>query len=393
MKNHRPDPPPDLSGASVGHGSPERPRWDVFCRVVDNFGDIGVCWRLCADLAGRGHRVRLWVDDPTSLAWMAPDGQPGVRVLPWHEDFPAVDPGDVVVEAFACDPPASFVAAMARAAHPPVWVNLEYLSAEAWVERVHGLPSPQWHGPGQGLTKWFFHPGFTPATGGLLREPGLLQARAAFDACAWRRAHGLTPRPGERLVTLFCYAQPALRTWVDALDASPTLLATTPGQASQQVSALTLPGHVRHVTLPWLSQTDFDRLLWSADLNFVRGEDTPIRAVWAGRPFVWQLYPQDDGAHAEKARAFLARWRAHGGAGGRLDAQVTALWEVWNGLSDGPARLPDPEGLTAWEQACETLRDRLASQQDLVTQLLRFVAEHPTRPAPAAGPAQPHPTG
>jgi hypothetical protein len=20
--------------------------WDIFCRVIDNFGDIGVCWRL-----------------------------------------------------------------------------------------------------------------------------------------------------------------------------------------------------------------------------------------------------------------------------------------------------------------------------------------------------------
>ncbi|MEO7887531.1 MAG: elongation factor P maturation arginine rhamnosyltransferase EarP, partial [Polaromonas sp.] len=43
-------------------------QWDIFCKVIDNFGDIGVCWRLAADLASRGHKVRLWVDDASALA-------------------------------------------------------------------------------------------------------------------------------------------------------------------------------------------------------------------------------------------------------------------------------------------------------------------------------------
>ena len=365
-------------------------RWDVFCRVVDNFGDIGVCWRLCADLAGRGQQVRLWVDDPSSLRWMAPDGTAGVQVLPWRTPFPATEPGDVVIEAFACDPPASFVEAMARAHTPPVWINLEYLSAEDWVERVHGLPSPQWHGPGQGLTKWFFHPGFTPATGGLLREPGLRQAQERFDAMAWRHTQGLATAPGERLVTLFCYRQPALPVLVDALGTAPTLLATTPGHATQQMAGIRLPAGVRHVALPWLSQPSFDRLLWSADLNFVRGEDSAVRALWARRPFVWQLYPQDDGAHAHKASAFLSLWRAYGGASLALDQQVTALWQAWNGLSDATLRLPQPEALHAWGQCSGAFSDWLASQDDLATQLLQFVDARRT-PARADLAARQHP--
>ena len=55
--------------------------WDVFCRVVDNFGDIGVCWRLAADLAARGQHIRLWVDDPSALTWLAPAGAPGVELV------------------------------------------------------------------------------------------------------------------------------------------------------------------------------------------------------------------------------------------------------------------------------------------------------------------------
>ncbi len=59
--------------------------WDLFCRVIDNFGDIGVCWRLAADLGARGESVRLWVDDASALAWMAPQGSAGVEVLRWTD--------------------------------------------------------------------------------------------------------------------------------------------------------------------------------------------------------------------------------------------------------------------------------------------------------------------
>src|SRR5688572_29546076 len=105
-------------------------RWDVFCRVIDNFGDIGVCWRLAADLAGRGESVRLWVDDAAALRWMAPGGAHGVDLVAWTDDTPALEPGDVVVEAFGCDPHPAFVARMAVRQPAPVWINLEYLSAE-----------------------------------------------------------------------------------------------------------------------------------------------------------------------------------------------------------------------------------------------------------------------
>ena len=126
-------------------------RWDIFCRVIDNHGDAGVAWRLAAELAVRGHAVRLWIDDPAPIAWMAPQGQPGVEVVHWMEHGPDLDPGDAVIEAFGCDPPPAFVARMAEAARAgaaPAWINLEYLSAEAYVERSHGLPSPVASGGG-----------------------------------------------------------------------------------------------------------------------------------------------------------------------------------------------------------------------------------------------------
>src|SRR4051812_32943786 len=126
-------------------------RWDIFCNVIDNHGDIGVCWRLAAELATRGETVRLRIDDPDALAWMAPLGARGVEVLPW-----AALPGrgDVVIEAFGCDLPLGFQALIADRAKAqgvsPAWINLEYLTAETFAERTHGLPSPVMNGPATG---------------------------------------------------------------------------------------------------------------------------------------------------------------------------------------------------------------------------------------------------
>lgn len=355
-------------------------RWDVFCRVIDNYGDIGVCWRLAADLAGRGQQVRLWVDQAAALDWMAPHGCPGVEVRPWREPWCAVEPAEVVVEAFGCDPPEAYIERMASCRPAPVWINLEYLSAEDYVERSHGLPSPRWHPPGAGLVKRFFYPGFTPRTGGLLREPGLLERRAAFDGAAWLARQGLTVRPQERVVSLFCYDNPRLSLWLEALTEQPTLLLVTPGQAAGQVAALLghapreghtdTVGALRVHWLPALTQTEFDQLLWACDLNVVRGEDSFVRAQWAARPFIWHIYPQSDAAHALKLEAFLDRYLEGADAG--TAAALRALWRAWNGLSAElgalhPSSWPAP---TVWQAHAARWCQTLARQADLSTQLL-----------------------
>ena len=346
-------------------------RWDVFCRVVDNFGDVGVCWRLAADLAAHGEGVRLWIDDASALAWLAPSGHPGVEVVPWTDPAPALAPGDVVIEAFGCDTPDEFVARMAACAVPPVWLNVEHLSAEDWVERTHGLRSPH----RSGLDKWFFFPGFTPRTGGLIREPGLMAERAAFDRDPWLRAQGLRRDVDEQVVVLFCYDdQTALPAMLDTLAGAPTLLLATPGPAARQMRAQPARPGLRVVEMPWLPQPAFDRLLWCADLAFVRGEDSIVRAQWAGVPFVWQIYPQHDGAHGPKLQAFLDAFLANAPA--EVGAPLRALWRRWNGLADPAGRAPGPMVLPArpaWAGACVAWRDALLARAPLTAQLIAFV--------------------
>ncbi len=353
--------------------------WDIFCHVIDNWGDLGVCWRLASNLAARGQRVRLWADQPEPLDWMAPGARAGgfagieVRRWPRTDDYalpPELAPGDVLVEAFGCEIAPAWVAALQPEPGPDepqrVWINLEYLSAESYVERSHRLASPVMSGPLRGRTKWFFYPGFMPATGGLLREPALMEQRATFEPEALLRAQGLPDgADGAPRVTLFCYEPVHL----PALLHDPTLHGAhwlvAPGRPAAALASAwdgSAPA-LRH-ELQHLPQTGFDRLLWASDLNLVRGEDSLVRALWAGQAFVWHIYPQHDDAHHLKLEAFLDWLQA--------PESLRAFHRVWNGLEAGP--LP-PVWLDEWRDCALAARERLLQQQDLASQLLGFVGE------------------
>ena len=371
-------------------------QWDIFCQVIDNFGDIGVCWRLARDLAQRGHSVRLWTDDASALQWMAPDGCAGVQVLPWGGALPdhAEDaaPTDVLIEAFGCDITPEIIAATASDIRarglkdpklkPPVWINLEYLSAESYVARCHRLPSPVQHGPAAGWTKWFFYPGFTPATGGLLRELDLSARQAQFDVAAWRSAHSAdkeVPVSGERWISLFCYEPPALAQLLAQLEdaSTPTRLLVTPGRAAASVvdfysqNGLQPFKHGRkQLLISYLkpcTQSAFDEMLWACDVNLVRGEDSLVRALWAGQPFVWHIYPQHDNAHHDKLQAFLDWLQA--------PASLRQFHAVWNGIESAPLAQLDEDTLREWGACVRRARAQLSTQKDLLTQLLGFCLE------------------
>ncbi len=372
-------------------------RWDVFCRVVDNFGDAGVCWRLARQLAREhGLAVTLWIDEVASLAHIVPELDPkvadqpaqGVRVRRLADATPAdAAPADVVVEGFGCGLPDDYVAGMAAVARPPVWVVLEYLSAEPWIEATHALPSPH---PRLPLTRWFWFPGFTAQSGGLLRETGLVAAREACDRnraaadTAWRSVDTVSPADALR-VSMFCYSNPALpallQAWADGDE--PVACIVPAGVASAALAEFTggashsrgvsIRGRLTLAIAGFVDQDAFDRRLWAADLNFVRGEDSFVRAQWAARPVVWHPYPQADDVHLSKMDAFLTRYEAGLVAGAR-DAQ-RAFWYDWNAgaaeaaVATWPAFRRELPLLTAHGAAWA---GALARQTDLAEGLVKF---------------------
>ncbi len=368
--------------------------WDIFCRVIDNLGDAGVCWRLCSDLVARGHTTRLWIDEPSVLEWMYPGATQGkhrgIQVLDWAESanpevLATLVPADVWVEGFGCEIAPEFIAShaqlsVARGTKPtkfPVWINLEYLSAEPYVVRTHGLPSLLSSGAAKGSIRHFFYPGFTPQTGGLIREKDLQDRLANFDKSAWLASHGIDCQSGPLLVSLFCYEPPALPRLLEHLANGPhaVQLLVTQGRAQSSVRAAiehlnaSLPSWNKHEALsisylPYLSQRDFDHLLWSCDLNFVRGEDSLVRGLWAGRPLVWQIYPQSDDAHHGKLDAFLDMLGA--------SESLRQFHRIWNDVIQFPGKLFDWQDLGLWRQTVIETRSRLLRMDDLGTQLIDF---------------------
>lgn len=390
--------------------------WDIFCCVVDNFGDIGVTWRLARQLKQEGAlpaqesevQVRLWVDDLASFARICPGLDPaqesqwvdGIHIQHWHETLPAdTIPARVVIEAFACELPAPFIAQMASQPSPPCWLNLEYLSAESWVEDCHGLASPQrLESQSLGslsLNKYFFFPGFTARTGGLLCERGLIIERERWQQDeaglnAYWASLGLPPKQELELrVSLFTYESAALTSLVESWcqGATPVTLLLPLGRSLNDVLTgagladavptaragdLLRVGNLTIKLLPMTDQAGYDRLLWSCDLNLVRGEDSFVRAQWAARPFLWHIYPQEEQAHMVKLDGFLDHYLAE-------LPTATSQWlrGFSHVLNQGEntrewwAQWPDHAAI--WQQHGRHWSHKLLQDGDLVTRLVKFL--------------------
>lgn len=373
--------------------------WDIFCNVIDNYGDIGVCWRLARQLTAEYEfSVRLWVDQLEAFHRICPEidfQKPlqrvlGVEVRHWDGDFSTVVPGDVVVEAFACHLPDLFVETMSRRNPLPVWLNLDYLSAETWVSGCHALPSPHPHLP---LTKFFFFPGFNEATGGLLRERDLDGRRQAFCSSPaqlfefWRMIGRPAPSANTLTVSLFSYENSALESLLDVwrqsqgpicclVPATRTLPAIEAFVGYRlQTGDVVHRGNLEIRVLPFVSQSEYDALLWLCDLNFVRGEDSFVRAQWAAKPLLWHIYPQDDGAHWAKLNAFLDVYCA--GLTETSARTLRAMHSVWNGAGEF-GRMT----LALWGQWIEARPELIrhaqnwannqSIQEDLCSSLVRF---------------------
>jgi uncharacterized repeat protein (TIGR03837 family) len=370
-------------------------RWDIFCQIVDNYGDAGVCWRLARALSRLSSssvnnvecddsRIRLFCDDLNVLNVIAHGdavghgASLGIEVLPWSAaESPAVlaSVGDVVVEAFACHLPKPYIEAMVQktsqktSPKPPIWINLEYLTAEAWADDMHLMPSPQ----NNGLNKYFYFPGFTPKTGGVLlgdwdevtsNSLNIPQSlSSAFESC----------RPKSKKISVFHYKQAPLDNWLDSVNQAALahgemvdvfLCADQNVSAATQTSFSLADSAVKLIQLPFIPQEDYDYLLSVCDINLVRGEDSFVRAQWASKPFIWDIYPQSDLAHEVKLNAFLERYFEGVSAEFRAIG-ISAM--KWGPASDWWSHL------SSWTSHSEAWRQKLMGLGHLEGKILDFV--------------------
>jgi uncharacterized repeat protein (TIGR03837 family) len=355
-------------------------RWDIFCQIVDNYGDAGVCWRLARSLSSlHGQDVRIFCDDLPTLNLLASGVDPQVKdkieLLPWEASFNnarhLVKAPNVVIEAFGCELPERYLAGLFIAAEKPIIINLEYLSSEPWITDFHGKASPQSHG----IPKYFFFPGFQEEVGGLLLDPIPPAADiSAKDIPSSLRDAWSNLRADAIRISIFCYPGAPLQKWLEDLGklnqnfdivlthGIAQLLNLTTGKS------IVFPSNIQLISIPFVSQDEYDWVLAQCDFNIVRGEDSFIRAQLAGKPFIWHIYPQNDHAHEIKLAAFLDLYLDTASQDLRLASIAAMTWAMpseWMSL------------LGAWNTHSRAWRTQILEKQadgGLPARLLRFVA-------------------
>ncbi len=388
---------------------------DILCKVVDNFGDIGVVYRLAralSELDGQ-LRLRLIVDNLDAFHSLEPRIDPaldlqtvcGWTVARW--DRPAscfsAEPPRLVLECFACGRPDWFEALLFAPERPErrLIVDLEYLTAESWADDFHLIPSIT---RSPSVAKTLFMPGYTAKTGGLILDHAFIEARSrALSARrADSQAEGARQDGGDRAelaalrlehlralaisspssvpasafwLTVFSYERDyssivddIARFQAERRDSGGVLALVAAGKSAPCfLSAWEKSGRPFPVLqLPFLPQTDWDRLLLDSDFLIVRGEDSLSRAVLSGLPFLWQAYPQAEKQQLVKLEALLGRMRHCFAA------------------SD----------FSLWREADIALNDRTGDRADTagaehILPLLEWAARAGTAPVPALSPDTP----
>ena len=375
----------------------------VFVRVIDNWGDVGVGWRLCMQLAcSFPWRVRLWIDDVAALGKLVLAAelaavQDAVMVEKWSDEDSVslrlaqlADPV-MVIETFGCDLPSPVLRRMQQC--QPLWLNWEYLTAEDWAVDLQAMPSLQ----GNGLAKYFWFMGIDQQSGGLLREANYLSRRNEFlqQPClqqAFKQQYGLPLEHVGQLWLIFAYTSERWAEWLsmwrganepmtlwlaghevaDSLRAAGVIAA----DALQQVGDTFELEQVTMVRIPFVPQSAFDNLLWLADGAIVRGEDSFVRALWAGLPFLWHIYQQEEAVHLQKLDAYWHKASINWPASVR--EAVLALSADLNGgehLSES-LRLRLWQNLRSewqnWVNAASTWSDSLHLHSSAMERLARF---------------------
>ena len=355
-------------------------RWDIFCQIVDNYGDAGICWRLARSLSSlHGQEVRIFCNDLPTLNLLASGSDEAlshkIDLQPWEASHSnarhPVQAPDVVIEAFGCDLPERYLAGLFIAPVKPIIINLEYLSAEPWVSEFHAKASPQSHG----IPKYFFFPGFQDDVGGLLLDPIPPEGSEVAQLIPKSlKSIWLKLRPKAKRISIFCYPGAPLRKWIEDLgdlgENVDVLLAHGHVELLKfyDEKPLELPANIQLFSMPFVSQDEYDWVLSQCDFNIVRGEDSFIRAQLAGKPFIWHIYPQEDRAHEVKLTAFLDLYLNNASQELRLATIAAMTWAMPSSWF---------KSLNDWHGHSKAWRTHLLKTQGdggLVARLVRFIS-------------------
>lgn len=305
---------------------------DIFCEIIDNFGDIGVVYRISKELKKIFQNVRIRIvlnrleefkainKKVKDVDYQEIDGLICVTEKYVKENMESFGVSDVFIEAFGCNVPEEYVKAAKE--NSKLWINLEYLSGEKWIEDFHLCESLI---DSKTLKKIFFMPGFSEKSGGVIIDSGFLE-RMKFGKEnrdeVFKKYFKDFDLKDKFIGTVFSYEknfENLLETLKNYEKETVLLLMGEKTQKSfseilkknltEDYGNIVKYGKITMIYSDFFSQEEYEEIISASDFNFTRGEDSFVRGIILGKPFMWHIYLQEEKAHMDKIKAFTERFK------------------------------------------------------------------------------------
>lgn len=305
---------------------------DIFCEIIDNFGDIGVVYRISKELKKIFQNVRIRIvlnrleefkainKKVKDTDYQEIDGLICVTEKYVKENIETFGVSDVFIEAFGCNVPEEYVKAAKE--DSKLWINLEYLSGEKWIEDFHLCESLI---DSKTLKKIFFMPGFSEKSGGVIIDSGFLErmkyGKENRDE-VFKKYFKDFDLKDKFIGTVFSYEknfENLLETLKNYKKETVLLLMGEKTQKSfseilkknltEDYGNIVKYGKITMIYSDFFSQEEYEEIISASDFNFTRGEDSFVRGIILGKPFMWHIYLQEEKAHMDKIKAFTERFK------------------------------------------------------------------------------------
>ena len=305
---------------------------DVFCEIIDNFGDIGVVYRISKELKKIFQNVRIRIvlnrleefkainKKVKDTDYQEIDGLICVTEKYVKENIETFGVSDVFIEAFGCNVPEEYVKQAKE--NSKLWINLEYLSGEKWIEDFHLCESLI---DSKTLKKIFFMPGFSEKSGGVIIDSGFLErmkyGKENRDE-VFKKYFKDFDLKDKFIGTVFSYEknfENLLETLKNYEKETVLLLMGEKTQKSfseilkknltEDYGNIVKYGKITMIYSDFFSQEEYEEIISASDFNFTRGEDSFVRGIILGKPFMWHIYLQEEKAHMDKIKAFTERFK------------------------------------------------------------------------------------
>ena len=281
---------------------------DIFCQVIDNYGDVGVAYRLAREFKRvyPNKKLRFIINQMEELNLIKKSEE--IEIITYQDISKIENSADLIIESFGCEIPKEYMDKALKKSK--LIINLEYFSAEKWVDDFHLQESFL----GGNLKKYFFIPGLSEKSGGILLDNEFLERKKKVEANKeyYLEKFGIKEKY-DLIGSVFSYEKnfDSLIEELKKLDKKIILLILSEKTQKNFIKYFDNVNNydkIKFVKLPFFTYDKYEELLALCDFNLVRGEDSFVRALLLGKPFLWHIYPQDENTHIKKLESFLEKY-------------------------------------------------------------------------------------